>query len=295
MKQLFLFIIGILCIVSPLTICAQEDQALKELMGFARALSGGSPTKYLDDEVKPFKATQVNFMNSNGGFRIQGTVRPIELKQSKFKGIKETVRKGGVVNGCFNTYSVTLNYGDKQEMTKFVPKGLKNFLTNYHGKGSVIDLNVTNGEKYVCIIKDNNTSKVSYQINIDNFAPSDLVKRLKSLMNLPDYRFLSVSFNDKGKWAITCYVSTVGPKVYQHFADSETTEELNKIHGPIETITMTDTGFIACGMFGVYLKDVPSSVYNVLKTISFKPYFVKFHDSGHYLITNGDGKAITNL
>ena len=71
--------------------------------------------------------------------------------------------------------------------------------------------------------------------------------------------------------------------------------EARKLYGRVQTVSMTDIGIIVCCERGVWLKDVPSPVYQALRTLNFKPYLVKFHDSGNYIITDGKGKCVTSL
>lgn len=289
-------------------VAAQQNNPLQELMGLGRLMSGTGPaSSYLDETVEPFNPISVNSRNATLGFKVIGTIRNNKFRESPFKGIKEIVNKGGIINGCFNSTSIVLDHGNAQDRTKFVPQGLQKLLGIYEKKASIVDVNMTDAGSFLYLIKSkSNSGEDEYAVFGVEMFSQELKNEFLSYNNLKSKpKFRSISANTKGNWAIThnksCLFPNKGNEIIMGISgDEETKNEVYKATkglrlGNVLTVSMTNTGLIVCCENGVYLKNVPQKVYNALKTIKFKPYFVKFHDSGHYLITDGKGTAVTSL
>lgn len=280
------------------------DNLVKDATKFAKVMSGGAPDKYLDDKsIASVASSKINIQNTSAGFKISGTIKNIIIKKSPFNGIQDLTKKNKVMNGCINSFGVILHHGKSGcSNTKYAVKDLQKICGMWKGTGTIIDMNMTNKEHYVFVAKvDGPDTPSNYRFG-HNGLTKDMVNGFNQTMSLASPQVRSFSINDKCNWAIIGEGATIyNNDIIEDFyfaADANTMPvifEAYKKYGKVLTVSMSETGTIVCCERGILLKDVPSPVYNALKSLPFKPYMVKFHDSGHYIITDGKGKCVTNL
>ena len=305
MNNRVLFLVVVLVFVGTVKSIGQNtDKFVKDVTNLARMASGGAPDKYLDDtRIATCASVRINAQNKSSGFKISGTIRNIVLKNTPFNGIQDLVKKKKVLNGSVNSFGVILHHGKNGcSNTKYAVKDLQKLCGIWKNTGNIIDFNMTNKEHYVFVARiDGADIPNNYRFGYNGLKP-ETVTGFNQAMSLAHPGIRSLSINDKGNWAIigdgaTIYNNDIIEDFY-FSADAKTMSliyDAYKQYGKVETVSMTDTGIIICCERGIWLKDAPSPVYEALKTINFKPYIVKFHDSGHYIITDGKGKCVTSL
>ena len=249
-------------------------------------------------------SVKISTKNESVGFKISGTIRNLVLMKSPFNAGIEMTKKGIAQNGCVNSYGVILYYGKNgySKAGKAV-MDLQKACDFWKGKGIIVDLNMTDKEHYVIVARLDGPDEPSNYKFAYNGLSQEMLNGFAQTMTLKNSQIQSYCFNEKGNWAI---IAHGGATIYNNdiiedfnfVGDSNTMSliyEAYKKYGKVLTVSMTDTGVIVCCENGVLLKDVPSPVYDKLRSLEFKPYIIKFHDSGHFIITDGKNKCVTSL
>lgn len=279
----------------------------KDLNSKTKSYDIGSKTmpNSLDNKsISNCASVKISTKNESVGFKISGTIRNLLLRKSPFNAGIEMTKKGIAQNGCVNSYGVILYFG-KNGYSKAgkVVTDLQKACDYWKNKGTIVDLNMTDKDHYVIVAKAGGPDKPSsYKISFSGMS-EEMLNGFTQTMTLESPQIQSYCFNEKGNWAI---IAHGGATIYNNdiiedfnfVADPKTMSliyEAYKKYGKVLTVSMTDTGVIVCCENGVLLKDVPSPVYDELRSIKFKPYIIKFHDSGHFIITDGKNRCVTSL
>ncbi|MCR5138542.1 MAG: BACON domain-containing protein [Bacteroidaceae bacterium] len=154
--------------------------------------------------------------------------------------------------------------------------------TNFSNKIKELD----NGEKiksvtmtnsgYYCIVWDYN----GWYGNV----PTAMSDKLHEFHNNNE-EFFSVSICENGSFVIV---------TNKHFFASNNTDHENMLkahekYGQIKQASITNLGLCCVCESGIFYSNIPTNLENKLKSISYKPAFITFTDSGTYIICNEDG------
>ena len=152
---------------------------------------------------------------------------------------------------------------------------------------TIIDVAMSNNMKYYCVVYDKN----KYFTN----GPVAFKNTLKEYSDANE-EFLSVSVNDAGDFAVVTnkhyYCSNPSTR---NFA-----EQIQKDHGYIYSINISNKGVAICTADGVYFEKLPPEVYHRMRnflnrTTPIKIKVVKFTDGGTCLITDGESQYTYRL
>ena len=193
-----------------------------------------------------------------------------EVKRAK-TGALSSVGKGVVI------------YGTNGFFQNYIPKDFNDTISAINKRReTIIDVAMSNNMKYYCVVYDKN----KYYAN----GPVAFKNKLNEYSNANE-EFSSVSINDAGEFAI------VTNKHYYCSKPStrDFAKQIQKEHGYIYSINISNKGVAICTANGVYFENLPPEVYHTMeKALDLSnPFFikvVKFTDQGTCLITDGKSR-----
>lgn len=104
----------------------------------------------------------------------------------------------------------------------------------------------------------------------------------------------SCSFNSSGEYAFV--TERYGNKNY--YVSDNLTDVVNYMkdnYGPLYSINLSESGVVVCAQDGVYYSGVPHNVAEAIKKLDFRPRYVRFNNSGLYLIVGVDGNVTYSM
>lgn len=214
------------------------------------------------------------------GFEYYGTSRDYEDNAKALPYITDAIREWGD-EGCRtgaiteDERGVAITGDNSYAYTSAIPQGMVDKLKEYKKEGNrITDVTVTDSGWWCIVWGDN---------GYWGLMP-DKMKELMSKYNTDREVILSVSICENGNFAIV---------TNKHFYASHETDNSNMQKaldkfGPIYSVSITNKGIVICCENGVYYQNIPSNVEEAIKEQKFRPRFVKYTDSGTYLITDGD-------
>ncbi len=225
-------------------------------------------------------AKPVEEENPLAGFEYYGTSREYEDNAKALPSITDAIREWGD-EGCRtgaiteDDRGVAITGDNVYAYSSSVPQGMVDKLKEYNKEGHrITDVTVTDSGWW-CIVWGEN--------GYWGLMP-DKMKELMSQYNKDRETILSVSICENGNFAIV---------TNKHFYASHETDNSNlqkalDKFGPIYSASITNKGIVVCCENGVYYQNIPTNVEEAIKEQKFRPRFVKYTDSGTYLITDGD-------
>ena len=228
------------------------------------------------------KSIDKGHYNSAGGFYYTGTQRLVSNPSVGNPWLLEQVKgwgklQNGSVNASAEGVMIYDSYG--YVYTSGVNQGLKDKIAEINKNHQRInDINILNNGSYVIVWGRN--------IFLMYGHPQVFYDRANSYFNAGE-EIRSACFNQSHSWW--------GLVTDKHWAADESTSVIVKkaesLYGKVVSIFVSDMGRSICCENGVYCDNVPSTLYELLKTASFKPRYVKFTDDGKYIITNDQTQA----
>ena len=219
--------------------------------------------------------------NSSGGFYVKGTQR----SASPTVGNPTLLQKAGEL-GKLQTGSVTESaegvliydsYG--YYFTGGIDQGLKTKIQEINSSGDrIYDINLLNNTNYA-IVWDRNFQICGH--------PQALYDKANAFWN-EGKTIRSLCFNMGGSWWA---VVTAGGTWAADESTSVLIEKASALYGEVVSVHVSDRGRAVCCVNGVLCDNVPSALFEQLKTLGFKPRYVKFTDDGKYIVTNDQTQA----
>jgi len=227
-----------------------------------------------------YESTTTTTTTGTGGFEYYGTTRSYTDNAAALKYIRETIEEWGD-DGC-RTGAITEDergvaiYGSNGYCyTSAVPENMKTAIKEFNNKEyRIVDVTVTDSGWW-CVVWGKN----GYRGHMPD-AMSEAMKKF----NNDGEEIWSVSICENGNWSII----TNKHWDASHETDKKNLREAAEKFGTIRSCCVTNKGIVICCDRGIYYKDIPTKVEEGIKKQDFRPKFVKFTDSGTYLITDGD-------
>lgn len=255
----------------------------------------GASTTSATEAIAALKGNYVNFVyrsyDDNTSFYLRGdTTQKAEpgavgstylLERLKEEKRAKTGALSSVGKGMFV-------YGTNGYYQSYIPREFSDTLSAVNNRGkTIIDVAMSNNMKYYCVVYDKN----KYFTN----GPVAFKNTLKEYSDANE-EFLSVSVNDAGEFAVVTnkhyYCSNPSTR---NFA-----EQIQKNHGYIYSINISNKGVAICTADGVYFEKLPPEVYHAMtRALDFSNPFnikvVKFTDAGTCLVTDGKSQYTYRL
>ncbi|MFR9620787.1 MAG: hypothetical protein SNH63_06165 [Rikenellaceae bacterium] len=232
-----------------------------------------SGTNSQGDSSKNFTSSTSGLNPHSGTYVINPIVQKSRLTSTKNHIIASKQCRIGAfsMNGAAVIYWGDYDYFHTAELPVELQRIVRDY---YNSRFKVRDITLTDGGNYAILYGDN-----GYNVKC---AYDDFKLKLKAYNNLKEI-ISSMSFNDRGDWAI------IGKNYYSYSSSrvGDFIEQGRQLYGDIYSIAFSDIGMIACFERGIYYENIPLNLQQKLSNLSFKARFIKFSDEGFYLITDG--------
>ena len=214
--------------------------------------------------------------NSSGGFYVKGTRRSASPTVGNPTMLQKAVDLGKLQNGSVTESAqgvlVYDSYG--YYFTEGIDEGLKTKIREINSSGDrIYDINLLNNTNYA-IVWDRNFQICGH--------PQALYDKANAFWN-EGKTIRSLCFNMGGSWWA---VVNIGGTWAADESTSVLIEKASALYGEVVSVYVSDRGRAVCCENGVLCDNVPSSLFDQLKNLEFKPRYVKFTDDGKYILTN---------